>query len=131
MQQAYSLLPHLKITELLLEVDSWTGFTQHFKHLKSGEAAEDQHSAADRHSGRCHQSGPEQDGRVLPWHDLRQADLVAGVAHSRRNLLSRAGRAGQCAVPSAFRRLVGRRHHVIVGWPEFQSGRQRPSSPVR
>ena len=43
MQQAYSLLPHLKITELLLEVDDWTGFTRHFKHLKSGEAAEDRH----------------------------------------------------------------------------------------
>jgi TnpA family transposase len=43
MQQVCSLLPHLKITELLLEVDSWTGFTRHFKHLKSGEAAKDQH----------------------------------------------------------------------------------------
>jgi TnpA family transposase len=43
MQQIYSLLPHLKITELLLEVDGWTSFTQHFKHLKSGEAAEDQY----------------------------------------------------------------------------------------
>jgi TnpA family transposase len=43
MQQVYSLLPHLKITELLLEVDSWTGFTGHFKHLKTGEAAEDQY----------------------------------------------------------------------------------------
>ena len=43
MQQAYGLLPHLKITELLLEVDNWTGFTRHFKHLKSGEPAEDQH----------------------------------------------------------------------------------------
>ena len=42
-QQAYSLLPHLKITELLLEVDDWTGFTHHFKHLKSGEAAKDRH----------------------------------------------------------------------------------------
>jgi TnpA family transposase len=42
MQQAYGLLPHLKITELLLEVDSWTGFSRHFKHLKSGEAAGDQ-----------------------------------------------------------------------------------------
>lgn len=39
MQQAYSRLPHLKITELLLEVDNWTGFTQHFTHLKSGAAA--------------------------------------------------------------------------------------------
>lgn len=41
MQQASSLLPHLKITELLLEVDSWTGFTKLFRHLKSGEAAGD------------------------------------------------------------------------------------------
>jgi len=41
MQQASSLLPHVKITELLLEVDSWTGFTQHFKHLKSGEVADE------------------------------------------------------------------------------------------
>ena len=41
MQQAYSLLPHLKITELLQEVDGWTGFSRHFKHLKSGDTAED------------------------------------------------------------------------------------------
>lgn len=43
MQQVYSRLPHLKITELLLDVDSWTGFTKHFRHLKSGEESEDQH----------------------------------------------------------------------------------------
>ena len=40
-RQASGLLPHLKITELLLEVDDWTGFTRHFRHLKSGEGAED------------------------------------------------------------------------------------------
>ncbi len=40
-QQAYSLLPHVKITDLLLEVDNWTGFTRQFKHLKSGALAED------------------------------------------------------------------------------------------
>lgn len=60
MQQAYSLLPHLKITELLLEVDSWTGFTRYFKHLKSGAAADDQHLLLN--SGRRHQPGPLQDG---------------------------------------------------------------------
>ena len=43
MQQVYSLLPHLKITELLLEVDDWTNFTQHFKHIKSRATADDQH----------------------------------------------------------------------------------------
>lgn len=41
MQQVYSRLPRLKITELLLEVDDWTGFTQHFKHLKSTAIASD------------------------------------------------------------------------------------------
>ncbi|MGO9016192.1 MAG: Tn3 family transposase [Dissulfurispiraceae bacterium] len=41
MRQAYALLPHLKITELLLEVDNWTGFARHFTHLKSGDAATD------------------------------------------------------------------------------------------
>ncbi len=39
MQQAYSLLPRIKITDLLMEVDSWTGFTDHFTHIKSGEVA--------------------------------------------------------------------------------------------
>jgi TnpA family transposase len=41
MRQAYALLPHVKITELLQEVDSWTGFTRHFTHLKSAAPVED------------------------------------------------------------------------------------------
>jgi TnpA family transposase len=32
-------LPHVKITDLLMEVDSWTDFSSHFIHLKSGEQA--------------------------------------------------------------------------------------------
>jgi len=39
--KATALLPHVKITELLLEVDQWTNFTEHFTHLKSNEIAED------------------------------------------------------------------------------------------
>jgi hypothetical protein len=41
MRRAYSLLPHIKITDLLLEVDRWTGFSKHFTHLKTGEPAKD------------------------------------------------------------------------------------------
>ncbi len=41
MRGAYALLPHVKITELLLEVDAWTGFTRHFTHLKTGDTASD------------------------------------------------------------------------------------------
>jgi TnpA family transposase len=39
--QVAALLPHVKITELLQEVDTWTGFTEHFTHLKTGEPAKD------------------------------------------------------------------------------------------
>lgn len=37
----YGLVPHLKITELLLEVDQWTDFTRHFTHLREGTVAKD------------------------------------------------------------------------------------------
>ena len=35
------MLPHVKITELLMEVDEWTGFSRHFTHLKTGAVAKD------------------------------------------------------------------------------------------
>lgn len=41
MRKAYALLPRVKITELLLEVNNWTHFTKHFNHLKNGEKASD------------------------------------------------------------------------------------------
>ena len=39
--QSAMLLPHVKITKLLMEVDEWTGFTRHFTHLKTGDVAGD------------------------------------------------------------------------------------------
>ena len=39
--QAGSLLPRIKITELLMDVDEWTGFTRHFVHLKNGAQVQD------------------------------------------------------------------------------------------
>jgi len=41
LQKAYSLLPHVKITDLLTEVDGWTNFSRHFTHLKTGKVADD------------------------------------------------------------------------------------------
>lgn len=38
---AAMLLPHVKITEILMEVDEWTGFTRHFIHLKTGDKVKD------------------------------------------------------------------------------------------
>ncbi|MBP0633660.1 Tn3 family transposase [Cupriavidus sp. AcVe19-1a] len=39
--QTSLMLPRVKITELLMEVDAWTGFTHHFTHLKTDEPASD------------------------------------------------------------------------------------------
>jgi TnpA family transposase len=38
---ANGMLPRLKITDLLLEVDRWTHFTRHFSHLKTDEPSKD------------------------------------------------------------------------------------------
>jgi hypothetical protein len=40
-KKVYRLLPYVKITELLIEVDHWTGFTDSFTHLKNGIKVED------------------------------------------------------------------------------------------
>ena len=40
--KVYRLLPYIKITDLLQEVDGWTHFSDHFTHLKSGDKAEDE-----------------------------------------------------------------------------------------
>ena len=40
-KQTAAVLPRVKITDLLLEVDEWTNFTRHFTHLKSGEEAKE------------------------------------------------------------------------------------------
>ena len=38
---AFARVPHVKVTDLLLEVDRWTDFTRHFTHQRHGAPAKD------------------------------------------------------------------------------------------
>lgn len=40
-EEIYGIMPHLKITALLMEVDQWTDFTRHFVHLREESPAKD------------------------------------------------------------------------------------------
>lgn len=40
-RRAYDLLPRIKLTDLLVEVDGWTRFSRHFAHLHTGAEAKD------------------------------------------------------------------------------------------
>jgi TnpA family transposase len=40
-RRLYGMLPRLRITELLAEVHSWTGFAERFRHLRTGEPPAD------------------------------------------------------------------------------------------
>ena len=62
--QTAMLLPHLKITELLMEVDEWTGFTRHFTHLKTSDTAKDKTLLLTTIPPT--RPGSDQNGRVLP-----------------------------------------------------------------
>jgi hypothetical protein len=81
MRQAYARLPHLKITELLLEIDHWTGFSPHFTLLKSQEPATDKVLLLTCHPRRCDQSWSYKNGGGVPRFYRRSAFMAVGVAY--------------------------------------------------
>lgn len=40
-RKVYDQMPRVRLTDLLVEVDSWSGFSRHFTHLKTGEPPKD------------------------------------------------------------------------------------------
>ena len=87
----YAHLPSIRITDLLLEVDRWTGFTGCFTHLRSGCAADDPRAIltallADatnlghtRMAEACSLVTPRQLGWLASWH-LREETYGRALA---------------------------------------------------
>lgn len=88
-QQAYDLMPRVKITDLLFEVDQWTNFTPHFTHLKSDAEPPD---------------------RTLPL----TGDYMCGMP---TNALPR-GDSGPCATENRRGRLGVRKNPFLEGTPK-------------
>ncbi|MFH7090912.1 Tn3 family transposase [Klebsiella pneumoniae] len=121
------LLPHVKITELLMELDEWTGFTRHFTHLKTGDTAKDKtlllttiladgiNLGLTKMAESCPGTTYAKLSWLQAWH-IRDETYSTALAE---------------LVNAQFRQSfagLGRWHHVIVGWPKFQNRQQSGST---
>ncbi len=89
--QTAMVLPHVKITELLLEVDEWTGFTRHFTHLKSGDLAKDKNLLLTTILGRRDQLGLTKMAESCPGTTYAKLAWLQAPAYPRRNVLDSVG----------------------------------------
>ncbi len=88
---AYDVLPRVKITDLLQEVERWTGFSDYFTHQRSGRAAEDKavllsailadgiNLGLTRMADVCRGVTPRQLAWVHDWH-VREETYAAALA---------------------------------------------------
>lgn len=79
-RKAFALLLHVKMTDLLFELDRWTNFTEHFGHLKTERPAEDRQLLlttvlADalnlglyKMAGACPSTSVARLSRLVAWH---------------------------------------------------------------
>ncbi len=136
MRRAYALVPHVKITDLLLEVDRWTGFTRHFTHLKSGAPAGDRAVLLTAILADGINLGLSKMAESCPGTTYAKLSWLQAWHIREEDLPSRAGGGSGRAGATPLRRLVGRRHHVVLGratLPRRRPGRGRGTGehPVR
>ncbi len=119
--QTSQLLPRIKITELLMDVDDWTGFSRHFTHLKDGAEAKDRTLLLSAILGDAINLGLTKMAESSPG--LTYAKLSWLQAwHIRDETYSALGRAGQPPVSPRLCRPLGRRHDLILRWPALPRG---------
>jgi Tn3 transposase DDE domain len=144
-RQTYNALPRVRVTDLLLEVDAWTGFSECFTHQRSGRTAEDRAAllAAVLADGinlgltRMAETSRDMTVRRLAWmHDwhVREECYVAAVsqlieAHRALPLSSRWGDRTTSSSDGQFFQTGGRGE--AIGDVNARHGNEpAPASPI-
>ncbi len=112
--QCASLLPHVKITEVLQEVDAWTDFTRHFTHIKSGEAARDKTLLLTAILADAVNLGLSKMAESCPGTTHAKLSGLQAWHIRDGNVLGSFSGVGQRTVPPAFCRALGRGHDLFI-----------------
>ena len=123
-EKAYALVPHVKITELLAEVDQWTSLGDRFLHLRTQAPPKNRHALltavlADginlgltRMSEACHETTWRQLSWTADWHVREEcyAQALAGLtdAQQRQPLATNWGSGTTSSSDAQFFRAGGR-----------------------
>jgi len=115
-RRIYARMPHIRITELLLEVDRWTGFSRHFTHQKSGDPPADTALLLTAILADGLNLGLTKMAEACPDHNLCQAFMAGGLAPAGRSLLAGAGGTRQCPASASPVRRMGKGDHRVIRW---------------
>ena len=120
-------LPRVELSELLVEVDGWTGFSGCLEHAGGREPRSrdlTRHLYAAILAQGCN-LGLTPHGPDLRPH-LRPPGLVHHLVPPRGDAAGRRGEAGQLPASPAPEPVLGRRHPLVVRWPAVPGRGQGP-----
>jgi Tn3 transposase DDE domain len=115
----YAMMPNLRITSLLAEVDRWSGFSSAFTHLHSGTPAEDRRVVLTAVLADATNLGLTRMAEACSLASYRQLAWTAAWQPARGNLSPSARDPGECPAAPATCRSVRRRRCIQFGWPAF------------
>lgn len=105
--------PLVEVPDLLREVHEWTGFADHFTHVRTGDNPRNVSAMLAGVLADATNLGPK-----------RMASASKGISESRDS-----GVRDRCACPAPTLPTLGRRHDIFVGWPILP--RKRPCRQAR
>jgi hypothetical protein len=120
-EKAYALMPRVKITELLAEVDQWTSLGDRFLHLRTQAPPKNRQALLTAVLADGINLGLTRCPRPVA---RREAASWTADWHVREECYAQALRADRAASPAPWR-LTGARHHFILGRSVLSRRRSR------